>query len=59
VLWCGVVIMLQNIDSLHQQTASRWDTASQLIEVHGRLGLYHCGKEGQGSIWGGSRTRGS
>ena len=41
----NVTVVTQNIDSLHQQTRVSWSTTTQLIEVHGRLGLYHCTSE--------------
>lgn len=40
-----LAVVTQNIDSLHQATAERWDVERQLIEVHGRLGLYHCASD--------------
>ena len=40
-----VLIVTQNIDSLHQKTQTSWPVTSQLIEVHGRMGLYHCSSE--------------
>lgn len=41
----GLTVVTQNIDALHQATAHQWDVDRQLIEVHGRLGLYHCASE--------------
>lgn len=35
-----VKVITQNIDALHQQTVTPWDSAERLVEVHGRLGLY-------------------
>ncbi len=41
----GLTVITQNIDSLHQATQQSWDVERQLIEVHGRLGLYHCSSD--------------
>ena len=38
-------MVTQNIDALHQSTREQWDVERQLIEVHGRLGLYHCSSD--------------
>jgi YD repeat-containing protein len=44
-----VNIVTQNIDTLSQQTRQAWNHAEQLVEVHGRMGIYHCsGGEGDG-----------
>ena len=40
-----MTVVTQNIDTLHQSTRERWDVERQLIEVHGRLGLYHCSSD--------------
>jgi NAD-dependent SIR2 family protein deacetylase len=40
-----VRVITQNIDTLHQQTRTHWSAVDQLIEVHGRLGLYHCASD--------------
>lgn len=38
-------IVTQNIDTLSQQTREEWRHGEQLIEVHGRMGIYHCSSE--------------
>lgn len=38
----NVKIITQNIDGLASKTKTKWDTENQLIECHGRLGLFKC-----------------
>ncbi|GAB5031939.1 transcriptional sir2 family [Nannochloropsis oceanica] len=44
-LSADLMVVTQNIDSLHQQTQVQWDHAKQLVEIHGRLGLYRCSSD--------------
>ena len=40
-------IITQNIDGLHHCTTKKYDHENQLIEIHGKLGLYHCSRENE------------
>ncbi|GMH50666.1 hypothetical protein TL16_g00838 [Triparma laevis f. inornata] len=37
-----VKVLTQNVDGLHQKTAESWNHKENLVEAHGRLGLYKC-----------------
>jgi len=37
-----VKVLTQNVDGLHQSTKASWDWKENLVEAHGRLGLYKC-----------------
>lgn len=38
----NVNVITQNVDGLHSATVTDWNWSDQLIEAHGRLGLYKC-----------------
>ena len=38
----NIKVITQNIDGLHFRTRNQWNHDEQLIEAHGRLGLYKC-----------------
>lgn len=38
----NVRIITQNVDGLHCRTVHKWNHQKQLIEAHGRVGLYKC-----------------
>ncbi|TFJ81716.1 hypothetical protein NSK_006965 [Nannochloropsis salina CCMP1776] len=38
----NLLVVTQNIDSLNRQTREAWAHQDKLVEIHGRLGLYHC-----------------
>ena len=40
-------IITQNIDGLHRNTKRKYDDKTQLIEIHGKLGWYHCSRENE------------
>jgi NAD-dependent SIR2 family protein deacetylase len=37
-----VKVLTQNVDGLHQSTVEKWNWEENLVEAHGRLGLYKC-----------------
>eukprot|EP00520_Triparma_pacifica_P015352 CAMPEP_0118653864 /NCGR_PEP_ID=MMETSP0785-20121206/12060_1 /TAXON_ID=91992 /ORGANISM="Bolidomonas pacifica, Strain CCMP 1866" /LENGTH=366 /DNA_ID=CAMNT_0006546439 /DNA_START=114 /DNA_END=1211 /DNA_ORIENTATION=- len=37
-----VKVLTQNVDGLHQSTKCKWNWEENLVEAHGRLGLYKC-----------------
>ena len=37
-----VKVLTQNVDGLHQSTDVKWNWEEDLVEAHGRLGLYKC-----------------
>ena len=62
----GLSVVTQNIDALHQATQTAWNSGEDLVEVHGRAGLYKCSQRGgggcgdEGGVGGGEgrRTKG-
>ena len=62
----GLSVVTQNIDALHQATQTAWNSGEDLVEVHGRAGLYKCAQRGgdgcgdEGGVGGGGgrRTKG-